>query len=57
MQLIDVLGAAGTWEAHRAAMEVSQKSSEPAERYFWALAQLPQPSDRIVRGEDVIGRV
>ena len=51
MQLIDVLGAAGTWESHRAAMEVSQKSTDPAERYFWALAQLPRPSDRIVRGD------
>ena len=50
-QIMDVLGAAGTWASHRAAMEVSQKSSDHAERYFWALAQLPRgPSDRIVKG-------
>ena len=50
-----MLGAAGTRASHRAAMEVSQKSSDHAERYFWALAQLPRgPSDRIAKGHLMI---
>ena len=51
MQLIDVLGAAGTLDAHQAAIEYSRASERATERYLWSLAQAPEPRDDVVRGE------
>jgi hypothetical protein len=51
MQLIDVLGAAGTLDAHQAAIEYSKASEKATERYLWSLAQAPEPRNDVVRGE------
>ncbi len=55
-QILDLLGAAGTLDAHRAALEFGKGSTTPMERYLWALAQTPEPNEEVLNGENIVGR-